>query len=250
MRLKNKVAIVTGSTKGIGRAIAFGYAAEGANLVIVSRNQQQCDETAAAIQETYGVEAIGIKTDVTRIDEIKALMAKTVERFGKMDILVNNAGSAITQKAELITPEEWMHVLNLDLTAAFFCSQQAALVMMANGGGRIINIASMLGLVAMKNVAPYCAAKGGLIQLTRALALEWAKHGITVNALCPGYVITDINKDTFSDEKLLRSFEKRTAVNRLATADEMVEPAVFLAQENNQYMTGQALVIDGGWTIQ
>jgi|LGOV01.1.fsa_nt_gb NAD(P)-dependent dehydrogenase (short-subunit alcohol dehydrogenase family) len=247
-RLKDKVCIITGSTKGIGKSIAKGYANEGANIVIVSRNQSQCDKVAAEIKEEFGVMTLGVKTDVTRIDEIKSLMNKTVNQFGKIDVLVNNAGSALTKKAEEITEDEWNHVVDLDLKSVFFCCQQAGLKMMETGGGSIINIASILGLVALKQVAPYCASKGGAIQLTKALSLEWAKHSIRVNALCPGYVITDINREKLSDEKIAGSLIRKTALGRLAEVEDMIEPAIFLAQDGSGYMTGQNLVIDGGWT--
>jgi len=246
--LKDKVCIITGSTKGIGKAIARGYAKEGAKVVVVARNQDMCTEVAKELEAEYGVESIGIKTDVTKLDEISNLMDQTQERFGKIDVLVNNAGSALTKKIQDIKEEEWDHVVDLDLKSVFFCSQQAGIRMMETGGGCIINVASILGIVALKEVSPYCASKGGVIQLTKAMALEWAGHNIRVNALCPGYVITDINREKLSDERISSKLIKKTALGRLAEVEDLVAPAVFLAQDESGYMTGQNLVIDGGWT--
>lgn len=247
--LHGKTAIVTGSTKGIGRAIAEGLAWAGANLVIVSRNQADCDAVAAAIRGT-GADAVGVAADVTKLADIEKLTRAALDRFGKIDVLVNNAGGATTKKAVDITEEDWDRVVDLDLKSVFFCSQAVGREMIRQGGGKVINIASVLGLVGAKLVLPYCAAKGGVIQMTRALALEWAKHNIQVNAVCPGYVLTEINAAEFKNEKIYQHIVSKIPVGRLGQTKDMVGAAVFLAAGESDYMTGQVITIDGGWAAQ
>lgn len=249
MKLKEKVAVITGSTRGIGCGIAKAMVAEGAKVVIVSRNQQDCDKVVNEIIQSGGT-ALGIAADITRKSDIDNLVSRILSSFGQIDILVNNAGTAVTKKAEELTEEDWDKVLNLDLKSAFFCSQAVGKVMIKQRAGKIINIASMLGLVGEKMVLPYCVAKGGLIQMTRALALEWAKHNLQVNALCPGYVLTDINAAELQKEKNFNYITGKTPAGRLGTVDDIVGAAVFLASTSSDFMTGQTMAIDGGWTAQ
>ena len=248
--LHGKKAIVTGSTKGIGKAIANALAAAGADVVIVSRHQSDCEKIAGEIAERYGVQTLACSADITKKDNIDRLISESLAAFGRIDILVNNAGSAVTKNAEDLTEEDFDRVLDLDLRAVFFCSQAAGREMIRQKGGVIINIASALGLVADKRVLPYCVAKGGVLQMTRALALEWARYNIRVNAICPGYVITEINEKELSDEKIAQTLLKRFAIRRFANADEVAGAAVYLASDEASYMTGQPMVIDGGWTCQ
>jgi NAD(P)-dependent dehydrogenase (short-subunit alcohol dehydrogenase family) len=249
LSLTGKVAIITGSTKGIGRGIAEGMALSGANVVVVSRNQQECDAVAAELQK-HAVQAIGIKTDVTNMQEVEELVRKTVDTFGRIDILVNNAGSAITKKAENLTEEDWDRVINIDLKAVFFCAQLVGRQMIQQKSGKIINLASILGLVGEKQVLPYCVAKGGVIQMTKALALEWARYNIQVNAICPGYIITPMNATELSQEKIYKHITGKIPMNRLGEVNELAGAAVFLASDAANYMTGQTMTIDGGWTAQ
>lgn len=248
--VKGRAAIVTGGTKGIGRGIANGLAAHGANIVVASRHQQDCARVAAEISAQYGVQAIGVAADVTSGAAIENLAAETEKAFGRIDILVNNAGSAVTKKAEDLTEEDWDRVLGLDLRAVFFCSQIIGRRMIGQKSGCIINIASALGLVGDKQVLPYAVAKSGVLQMTRCLALEWARHNIRVNAVCPGYVITELNEKQLSDEKIAAGLLRRFAIRRFAQVDEMSGAVVFLASDAASYMTGQSIVVDGGWTIQ
>lgn len=250
MGLSEKVAIVTGSTKGIGNGFANALAKEGTNIVVVSRNQEDCDKVAAHLAKTYGVETLACAADVTDKNRIDALVRNALDRFGRIDILVNNAGSAITKRAEEITEEDWDRVLNVDLKAVFFTAQAVGRTMINQKSGKIINIASILGLVADKEVLPYCVAKGGVLQMTRALALEWAKHNIQVNAICPGYVITPMNESDLNNEKISGHILKKIAMRRFGQVEDMVSACVFLASEGSNYMTGQSIVIDGGWTCE
>jgi len=247
--LKNKVAIVTGSTKGIGRGIVEGLAKAGADVVIVSRNQDDCNQVAKEIKE-FGHDALPVATDVTNLNAIDELVKKVTEYYGKIDILVNNAGSVITKKAEDLTEADWDRVLNVDLKGVFFCAQAVGRQMISQKQGKIINLASILGLVGDRQVLPYCVSKGGVIQMTKALALEWAKHKIQVNALCPGYVITPMNEADLNNEKIYNHIIKKIPMRRLGEIGDMVGAAVFMASNASDYMTGQTLVVDGGWTAE
>jgi len=248
--LTGKVAVVTGSTRGIGRAIAQGLAEAGASVVVVSRQLEACEKTAAEIGLS-GARTIAVPADVTKLDDLKHLVETTVREFGKVDILVNNAGGALTHRAEDVTEAEWDSVLGLDLKSVFFCSQAFGREMIRQNSGKIINVASIMGLVAQKLTVTYCAAKGGVIQMTRALALEWAQYNIQVNALCPGYVLTSMNEDFFmTNEKGRNAVLSKIPMGRMALTKDMAGSAVFLASEASNYMTGQTLTVDGGWTAQ
>lgn len=247
--LKDRVAVITGATKGIGKGIAQGMAQAGANIVVVSRSQQDCEAVAAEL-EKYDICALPLAVDITKINDIKKLTAKTLERFQRIDILVNNAGTSITRRAEDITEEDWDRVVNLNLKSVFFCCQEIGRAMIRQRRGKIINIASILGIVGEKQVLPYCAAKGGVIQVTKALALDWVRYNIQVNALCPGYVMTSINEEQLSDANVYSYIVGKIPMRRLGEVSDMAGAAVFLASGASDYMTGQNLVIDGGWTAQ
>lgn len=242
-----KVAIVTGATRGIGQAIARTYAAAGIKVAVVSRSAADCEQAARDINETGGA-AVAAHCDVTQVAAFKKVVEQVVERWGRLDIMVNNAGTAITRKAIDLSEEEWDRVVDLDLKSVFFCAQSAARVMIPQQSGKIINVASILGLVGANGLIPYCAAKGGVVNLSRALASEWARYGIQVNSLCPGYVITDINRDKLSDEKTQAALLAKTPAGRLGQVGDMTGAALFLASPASDYMTGQSLTVDGGWT--
>ena len=242
-----KVAIVTGATRGIGQAIAQAYAAAGIKVAVVSRSAADCEQAARKIVETGGA-AMAAHCDVTQVAAFRQVVEQVVERWGRLDILVNNAGTAITRKAIDLSEEEWDRVVDLDLKSVFFCAQSAARVMIPQQSGKIINVASILGLVGANGLIPYCAAKGGVVNLSRALASEWARYGIQVNSLCPGYVITDINREKLSDEKTQAALLAKTPAGRLGQVGDMTGAALFLASPASDYMTGQSLTVDGGWT--
>lgn len=250
MNLKGKTAIITGSTKGIGKGLAECLAEAGANVVIVSRTESDCEKTADEIRSKYSAEALACSADVTKLSDIENLVQKTLDKFGKIDILVNNAGAAITKRAEDITEADWDGVLNVDLKGVFFTAQAVGKVMISQGGGKIINIASILGHVGDRQVLPYCAAKGGVVQITKALALEWAKYNINVNALCPGYIVTDLNREALSQEKIAKHTLGKIAFKRYGQVDDLKGACLFLSSDASSYMTGQSLIIDGGWTCE
>ena len=247
--LVGKTAIITGSTRGIGYGIAKAMADEGAKIIVVSRKPQDCRRVAEELS-SQGSDALGIAADVPCQQDIDNLISQVQKYSGRIDILVNNAGTAITKRAEEITEEEWDRVINLDLKSSFFCAQAVGKEMIKQRAGKIINIASILGLVGEKMVLPYCVAKGGVIQMTRALALEWAKYNIQVNALCPGYVLTDINAAELQKEKNFKYITGKIPAGRLGTVDDIAGAVVFLASSSADFMTGQVMTVDGGWTAQ
>ena len=248
--LQGKVALVTGSTRGLGSGIARSLAARGVDLVVTSRSQEECDATAEDLR-ALGGRVLARASDVTDRITLERLTERTIEVFGRVDILVNNAGTAITKPAEELTEDDWDRVIDVDLKGVFLTSITVGRRMIAQSAGKIINIASMLGLVADKQILPYCVAKGGVVQMTRALAIEWAKYNIQVNALCPGYVMTAMNERAMRENERIRAhIVDRTPMRRLATVDELTGAVEFLASDASSYMTGQTLVIDGGWTAQ
>jgi NAD(P)-dependent dehydrogenase (short-subunit alcohol dehydrogenase family) len=248
--LSGKVALVTGSTRGIGRGLAFGLAARGADLVVTSRNQQDCELTAEDIR-ALGRRVLAHSCDVTDRQSVQRLADVVMDELGRIDILVNNAGTAITKPAEDLTEEDWDRVIDVDLKGVFLCSIIFGRLMIAQRKGKIVNIASTLGLVGDRQVLPYCVAKGGVVQMTRALALEWAKHNIQVNALCPGYVKTPMNEaDIMGNDRIYKHIIGKTPMRRMGEVAELVEPLLFLASDASSYMTGQMLVVDGGWTAE
>ncbi len=248
--LTGKVAIVTGGTKGLGLAITTTLASYGVKVVVASRTAADCERVTASLNE-QGCDTIACPTDVTDVDSIYRLVDTAAEKYGKIDIIVNNAGSAVTKMALDMTEKDWDHVMDLDLKACVFCAQAAAKKMIEQGnGGRIINIASMDGLVGAKAISSYCAAKGGLMNVTKALALEWGKYGITVNCICPGYFKTEINAYMFENEKWVASITGKTALRRVCELEEITSAVVYLASDYSGYTTGTYILMDGGTTAQ
>lgn len=250
MELKGKNALVTGGTKGIGYGIASALAAAGANVAVASRTPADCERTAHELQRSYGVKAEGFAADLSAIDAIERLAQHSRQALGPIDILVNNAGSGITKPAEALTEADWDRVITLDLKAVFFCAQAFGRHMIAEGRGKIINIASVLGIVANKQVLPYAVAKAGVLQMTRALALEWARYNIQVNAICPGYVMTEMNRAELTNTEVAPRILRKIPMRRFGEVDEISKAAVFLAGDASNYMTGQQIVIDGGWCAE
>ncbi|MEA4893799.1 MAG: glucose 1-dehydrogenase [Oscillospiraceae bacterium] len=245
-----KIVIVTGATKGIGSGIAEAFAENGAHVVVVSRNQAECEAKAKDITERFGVEAYAHNCDVMKHESIEALVADTVKKFGRIDVLVNNAGIAVTVPAAELTEADWDKVLNTNLKGVFFLSQAVGKVMMGQKKGKIVNVASMFGLVGDKSIIPYLASKGGVLQVTRGLALEWAKYNIQVNAIAPGYVITELNGELLNTESVREKIFAKTPLRRYADAREIASTVIYLASDEASYVTGSVYSVDGGWTAQ
>jgi 2-dehydro-3-deoxy-D-gluconate 5-dehydrogenase len=244
--LVGKTALVTGASGGLGQGFAVALAAHGAD-VIITELPSKLEATQATLDliRSHGRKATAFGLDVQSVAECRELALKA----GNMDILVNNAGVNRVQWAEDVTEENWDLVLDTNLKGAFFLTQAIGKGMIARGfGGRIINIASQNGLIGYYQRAAYCSAKAGLINQTRVLALEWAKHGITVNAIAPTFVVTPLTEQTFSQPDIKADLESRIPLGRIATVDDMLGACVFLASSAAGFVTGHTLAVDGGWT--
>jgi 3-oxoacyl-[acyl-carrier protein] reductase len=249
MRLEGKVALVTGSSRGIGREIAVAMAVEGARTVInYSRSEKAAIETVEEIKRLGGT-AVAVKASVTERSHVEYLIGNTVETFGQLDILVNNAGGFPIKPFAAVTDEEWDEVMDLDLKSVFLCSQIALSTMRSRRRGTIINMASVSGLVGAVSMAPYSAAKGGVIALTKALAREVAPMGITVNAIAPGIIETDTAMKIFPESALKAYATYHVPMGRLGRPADVVGLAVFLASDEAGYITGQVYAVDGGFTM-
>jgi len=247
MRLQRRVAIITGGGRGIGKAVALAYAREGADVVVAARNRNEIEQTAHEI-EVLGRNALPVQVDVCQADQVDAMVAATLQRFGRLDILFNAAGSRAVAPSEELSYEDWQRVINTNLTGSFLASQAVARPMMKAGYGKIIMVGSMQAHSGAPFRAAYIASKTGLLGLTRGLGVEWAKYGINVNMLSPGYFATDIIMHQIQIGQLNReAIEKRTPMGRLGRMEDLTGPAIFLASGESDFMCGQALIIDGGW---
>jgi len=248
MKLDNKTAIVTGSRRGIGRAIALALAKEGANVVVSDISQEDCEKVVNEVKG-LGRRGLALKCDVTSKADVEVMVTRTVAEFGKLDILVNNAGIIAFKPFLELTDEDWDNLMNVNLRGQFICAQVAAKEMMKNKWGRIINIASISSGgcgIAFPLVAHYTASKGGVIALTEALALELTSQGTNVNAICPGAIDTDMAKGVKDSGELERVLI-RIPKGRLGQPEDIANLAVFLASEESDYISGAAIIIDGGW---
>jgi len=250
-RLKGKVAIITGGGSGIGRSIALTLAAEGAKIAVVGRRSAPLDEVAREVTRAGG-DGIAVTGDVTRDREARSAVEETEKAFGRIDVLVNNAGVLSVSTAESISEEEWDRVLATNLKGPFLMSRVVLPAMRRAGGGSIINLGSVLGLIAMKERAAYCASKGGVTLLTKAMALDHAHENIRVNCICPGIVETDLTRDLFSKTeqgRIAREARVETLpLGRFGKPGDIAGLAVFLASDESSWMTGVAIPVDGGLT--
>jgi NAD(P)-dependent dehydrogenase (short-subunit alcohol dehydrogenase family) len=241
--LSGRTAIVTGGTRGIGRAVAEGFAAAGANVVVASRKADACAETEAHLR-ARGAEALGVPTHLGELDQIDALVARTVERFGGVDIVVNNAANALAQPLGEMTPEAWQKLFDVDLRGPVFLIQAALPHLERSPHASVVNVISAGAFLFSAQVSMYAAAKAGLMSFTRSMAADFAPRGIRVNALAPGTVDTDMVRANGPDaaaHMANASFQRRAA-----SPDEMVGPVVYLASDASSFMTGQVLLVDGG----
>ncbi|MEK7338203.1 MAG: SDR family oxidoreductase [candidate division NC10 bacterium] len=245
--LSGKVALVTGASRGLGEGMALALARAGAACVLVSRSAKDL-KTVAERVEGLGRRALVVPANVTDVKSVEAMAAKAVERFGRVDILVNNAGVNVRKPATDFTEADWDQVLDVNLKGAFFTTLAVGRGMLRRKSGRIINICSLTSAIGIRHIPAYAASKGGLLSLTRALAVEWAPHGITVNAIGPGYFITEMTQPLFEDPERRAWIESRIPLGRPGQPADLGGAVVFLASDASSYVTGQILFVDGGWT--
>ncbi len=247
--LAGKGAVVTGASSGLGVALAHGLAAAGARVAIAARRKDKLEAVAAAIADEGG-EAVPIAADVTNPTDVERLVAESVGALGRVDVLVNNAGTTHIEPAESETAEDFVRILDTNLVSMFRCSQAFGRHMLDAGGGAIVNLSSVLGSVASGQIpqAGYCASKGGVEQLTRELATQWARRGVRVNAVAPGWFVSEMTGDMFEDEKGQTYIRRKTPMGRGGQPDELVGTVLFLASDASTFVTGQVIAVDGGWT--
>lgn len=248
---KGQVAIVTGCSGGLGVQMANALASQGCNIVPIARRMEKLEEVASELRSKYGVEALPIKCDITSTEQVEEMVKKALGYFGRIDIVINNAGTGAVAPAEDITDAQFEGEMQIDLFGTFRVARAVAkYAMIPAGYGRVINIASMYGLVGNKvaPASPYHAAKGGVVNLTRALAAEWGKFGITVNSICPGYFYTPLTKETLDSEFFQNYAHTVIPMERYGNEGELDSAVLFLASPASTYVTGVALPVDGGYT--
>jgi len=246
--LKGRVALVTGASRGIGRAIALALAGAGADVACCARSHEQVEQAAAEIRGRGG-RAVGLRLDVTRTHDIERTVREAESALGPVHILVNNAGIILEKKTVEVTDEDWDIVLATNLTSMFRLARAVVPGMIERHRGKIINVGSMYGPIGVPRYAAYCASKAAVEALTRSLGAEWARHGIQVNCLAPGYMNTDIPREALADEKTRTLFLSKVPARRIGEPEEVGPLAVYLASAASDFMTGQTLYLDGGQTI-
>lgn len=248
MKLQNKVAIITGAGSGIGKSTALIFAKEGAKVVVANRRENKGQNTVDEIKKQGG-EAMFIKTDVSNWDDVSNMVERVVQSYGEIDILVNNAGVLRMGPLTEVNEDDWNYVLNINLKGVFYTMKKIIPLMIKQGKGKIINIASIAGLVGFEQIGPYCASKGGVIALTREAALEYAKNKININCIAPGVIRTEMT-GMLEDEQTNSYYRLQTPYPRLGEGEDIGYAALYLASDESDFMTGQVMVVDGGWTIK
>lgn len=246
MRLKGKVALITGSTRGIGKAFALGFAKEGAEVIVHGRTLEKAKAIAEEVKSS-GSKSMAIAGDVSLSQDVKRMVEEVLHEFGRIDILVNNAGvNPFILEAEKIQEEGWDQVMDVNLKGVFLCCQEVGKRMIEQGGGKIINISSVAGFLGEQGFLPYSVSKAGVMMLTRILAYEWSKHHITVNAIAPGVIAGGMNTPILNREMFVSKLTQQVPLKRLGRPEEIVNLALFLASEDSSYINGTTIVADGG----
>ena len=248
LRLDGRAALVTGGSRGLGLGMALALAHSGADVALAARSVEQLEEAARLVRET-GRQALVVPTDVADVRAVQAMVAQTHAHFGRLDVLVNAAGINLRQPAETFTEADWDTLMAVNLKGAFFAAQAAGEFMRAQGGGKIINLGSLSFEIVVPNIALYAVSKGGLRQLTRALAVEWAAHNVQVNAIAPGRFWTEMTDAVFSDEAFYESAVSVIPQGRPGVPTDLAGATVLLASDASAYITGQTIVVDGGWLV-
>lgn len=248
--LTGKTAIITGGSKGLGLAMAAGLASAGASLMLVNRNAEEGQVAAHELEEDYGIQAKSFSADITRADQAEAMVKTTLDLFGQIDILINSAGINIRGPIDELNPDDFSRVMEVNVTGTWLACKAVVPHMKKQNRGRIINLASTLGLVGLANRTPYASSKGAVVQMTRALALELAPFNINVNAICPGPFLTEMNIPIADTPEAKLFIVGATALGRWAHLKEIQGAAIFLASDAASYMVGSMLTVDGGWTAK
>lgn len=246
VKIKNKIAIVTGARRGIGKAIALGLAREGATVVVSDLDLGGCKLVCEEIKKMGG-ESMAIKCDVSIKKDVSNLINQTLKKFNRVDILVNNAGIVVMKPLLETTEQDWDLTMNINLKGVFLCTQAVASHMIKQKMGKIISIASIAGEVGFANTAAYCASKAGIINLTREISLELAPHNININAIAPGVIATAMTADMLKDKNTKKSLLKDIPLGRVGKPEDIANAALFLASEEANFISGHTLVVDGGW---
>ncbi|MBI2467195.1 MAG: glucose 1-dehydrogenase [Candidatus Rokubacteria bacterium] len=246
--LSGKVALVTGASRGIGAAAALALAGAGCDLVLASRDKAALEQVGGRIQ-AVGRRALVHPIDLQRLDAIPALFEHAVQEFARLDILINNAGTNIRRPVVEFTEADWDTVVNLNLRAAFFCAQAAGRIMVPQRSGKVVTISSIAGRVGLPTGAIYAATKAGVSAFTRTLAVEWAPHNVQVNAIGPGYIRTKLTEPLFASPEWVERVTRRIPMARTGEVGDLIGTVLFLSSPASDYMTGQTLFLDGGWTI-
>lgn len=244
--LSGQSAIVTGAGRGLGEAIAKGLASAGAAVALCDMDIHSARTAADNICQSGG-KAIAVEVNVSKADSVDQMVQTTMEQFGSIDILVNNAGIQRRNPCIDMSEQDWDAVIDVNLKGTFLCSRAVGRIMVPQRKGKIINISSLLGTVAQPNRGPYAASKGGVVQFTKVLALEWASHNINVNAVGPGYVLTELNTALMEDKEAFDELTSRIPMERWASTEDIVGPVLFLASNASDYITGHVLYVDGGY---
>jgi NAD(P)-dependent dehydrogenase (short-subunit alcohol dehydrogenase family) len=248
--LKSRVALVTGGGRGLGKTMALALAGAGADVAIADIVVSDGETTAAEVS-AKGRKALNIPTDVSEAGEVSLMVDKAAGHFGKIDILVNNAGINLISPAEDFALKDWNKVLGVNLTGVFLCAQAVGRVMIKQKEGKIINVASMFGIVASPHgVLPYNTSKAGVINLTRSLAIEWGKYNIRVNAIAPGMIETELTRRRLQDQEYYRYFIDNSPLGRLGAPEDLIGAVIYLSSRASDWMTGQVMVVDGGFTAK
>lgn len=248
--LTGKSAIITGGSKGLGFSMAAGLASAGAGVMLVNRNKEEGESAATALQKMFGKKVVSFAADITQQDQTLEMVKAAINAFGKIDILINSAGINIRGAIDEVSPEDFQKVMNVNVNGTWLCNRAVTPHMKQNKTGRIINLASTLGLIGLANRTPYTSSKGAVVQMTRALGLELAPFNIMVNAICPGPFLTDMNLTIAETEEGKKLVVGATALGRWAELREIQGAAIFLSSDASSYVTGSMLVVDGGWTAK